>query len=243
MKTLLLAGTQEARALADLLAADGMDALASLAGVTDAPRSYPIQTRRGGFGGEDAQELFMRDGRYDAVIDATHPFATQISNRSLTIAQRLNVPYLRLLRPAWQSQDGDRWHNVATEKAVANLVPKGARVFLATGAQSIDRWADFAKGRTLFCRRVDRTDEPFPYEGSWIIGQPPFVLAYEMRLLKTYAVEWVVAKNSGGPTRAKLDAARALGLPVALLDRPARLDCEHVETAQEALSWLTTQNA
>ncbi|WP_298571128.1 precorrin-6A/cobalt-precorrin-6A reductase [uncultured Aliiroseovarius sp.] len=243
MKTLLLAGTQEARALADLFVADGVDAVASLAGVTDAPRLFPIQTRRGGFGGEAAQERFMQDGEFDAVIDATHPFATQISSRSLTIARRLGVPYLRLLRPAWRAQDGDLWHSVETEKDVEKLIPQRARVFLATGAQSIDKWAGLAKGRTLFCRRVDRTNDPFPYEGSWIIGQPPFVLAYEMRLLKTYAVEWVVAKNSGGPTRAKLDAARALGLPVALLDRPAMLDCDHAQTAQEALTWLTTQSA
>ena len=243
MKTLLLAGTEEARALADLLAADGMDAVASMAGVTHEQRLFPIHTRRGGFGGEDAQERFIRDGGFTAVIDATHPFATKISSRSLTIAQRMGLPYLRLLRPAWKAQDGDLWHSVETQKQVEKLVPKAARVFLATDAHSIDSWAEFAKGRTLFCRRADRTDDPFPFEGSWIIGQPPFVLAYEMRLLKTYAVEWVVARNSGGPTRAKLDAARAMGIPVALLDRPALPDCDHAQTVQEAFSWLTSKSA
>ncbi|WP_091429788.1 precorrin-6A/cobalt-precorrin-6A reductase [Aliiroseovarius sediminilitoris] len=243
MKTLLMAGTREARAIADQLAADGIDAVASLAGVTDEPGLYPIQTRRGGFGGEEAQERFVKMGKFEAVIDATHPFATQISSRTLTIARRLGLRHLRVLRPAWQAQDGDRWHNVTTQDDVDKLVPKGARVFLATGAQSIDEWSKFAEGRTLFCRRVDRTNDPFPYDGSWIIGQPPFVFAYEMRLLKTYAVDWVVARNSGGPTRAKLDAARALGRPVALLERPAMLECDHVQSAQEALAWLTKQNA
>ncbi|MDE9449155.1 precorrin-6A/cobalt-precorrin-6A reductase [Aliiroseovarius sp. Z3] len=243
MKILLMAGTSEARAVADRLAADGIDALASMAGVTDEPRLYPIQTRRGGFGGEDAQERFMITGKFDTVIDATHPFATRISSRTLAIARRLGLRYLRVLRPAWQAQDGDIWYNVTTREDVEKRVPKGARVFLATGAQSIDEWSELAKGRTLFCRRVDRTNDPFPYEGSWIIGQPPFVLAYEMRLMKTYAIDWVVARNSGGPTRAKLDAARALGRPVALLERPPMLDCDHVETPDEALAWLTKQDA
>ncbi|GHE94706.1 precorrin-6A reductase [Aliiroseovarius zhejiangensis] len=243
MKLLLLAGTQEARAIADRLAAEGIDAMASLAGVTDEPRLFPIRTRRGGFGGEEAQERYLKDGKFDTVIDATHPFATRISSRTLTIARRHGLRYLRVLRPAWRAQDGDLWHAATTREDVERLVPKGARVFLATGAQSIDEWSEFAKGRTLFCRRVDRTDDPFPYDGSWIIGQPPFVLAYEMRLLKTYAIDWVVARNSGGPTRAKLDAARALGRPVALLDRPAMMDCDHVSTPDEALAWLTKQTA
>ncbi|WP_371168898.1 precorrin-6A/cobalt-precorrin-6A reductase [Aliiroseovarius sp. 2305UL8-7] len=243
MKTLLLAGTSDAQALAGLMANEGVDAVASLAGVTDAPRGLPIKTRRGGFGGEDAQERFLKDGEFDAVVDATHPFATQISNRSLTIAERLGLPYLRLLRPAWQPQDGDLWRSGATEKDIVKMIPKGARVFLATGAQSIGQWSGLAKGRTLFCRRVDRTDDPFPYEGGWIIGQPPFVLAYEMRLLKTYAIDWVVSKNSGGPTRAKLDAARALNIPVALQERPERLDCDHVETPKDALAWLKKLSA
>ena len=238
-----MAGTREARAIADRLAAEGIDALASMAGVTDEPRLYPIQTRRGGFGGEEAQERFLKTGKFDTVIDATHPFATRISSRTQTISRRLGLRYLRVWRPAWQAQDGDLWYSVATQEDVEKRVPKGARVFLATGAQSIEEWSDFAEGRTLFCRRVDRTDDPFPYEGGWIIGQPPYVLAYEMRLLKTYAIDWVVARNSGGPTRAKLDAARALGRPVALLDRPPLLDCDHVQTPDEALAWLTKQNA
>ncbi len=238
-----MAGTQEARAVAQLLAGAGIDAVASLAGVTDEPRSIPIQTRRGGFGSEEAQERFIRDGGFDAVIDATHPFAARISRRTQVIAHRLGLSYLRVMRPAWRAQDGDLWHNATTREEVEKLVPKGARVFLATGAQSIDEWTGLAEGRTLFCRRVDRTDDPFPYDGGWIIGQPPFVLAYEMRLLKTYAIDWVVARNSGGPTRAKLDAARALGRSVALLDRPAMQDCDHVQTPDEALAWLTKQNA
>ncbi len=185
----------------------------------------------------------MRDGGFEAVIDATPPFSTRISARTLTLARRLGMPYLRVLRPVWQPQDVDLWHSAATEQDVARLIPKGARVFLATEADAIDKWADLAAGRTLFCRREDRTADPFPYQGGWIIGQPPFVLAYEMRLLKTYSIEWVVAMNSGGPTRAKLDAARALGRPVALLDRPVMMDCDHAQTVQEALTWLSRQNA
>ncbi|MCI2393585.1 precorrin-6A/cobalt-precorrin-6A reductase [Aliiroseovarius sediminis] len=243
MKTLLLAGTPEARAIADRLASDGAQAVASLVGVDNASRTFPIPTRRGGFGGEVSHERFLRDGGFDAVIDATPPFSAKISARSFAIARRLKLPYLRVLRPMWQAQDGDLWHSAASEADIAKLIPKKARVFLSTEAAALDKWADLASGRTLFCRRADRTDEPFPFDGGWIIGQPPFVLAYELRLLKTYSIEWVVSKNSGGPARAILDAARALGRPVALLDRPVMMDCDHAQTVQEALTWLSRQSA
>lgn len=243
MKTLLLAGTQEARDIAGLMAANKVDATASLAGATHSPKPLKIVTRIGGFGGEAAQENFLRDGGFKAIIDASHPFATRISRRSLSIAQRLGIAYLRVLRPEWRAQNGDNWHHASTAAQIATLIPKGARVLLATGANSIHDWSDLAEGRRLYCRRIDPTNAPFPFDGEWIVARPPFTELEERSLMKDKQIEWVVAKNSGGPTRAKLDAARALTLPVAMLDRPARQSCDHVETAQEAMEWLTLQNA
>ncbi|SPF76188.1 Precorrin-6A reductase [Aliiroseovarius pelagivivens] len=239
MKILLLAGTGEARALAKLLADHGQDVLASLAGVTREPMAYPVPTREGGFGGEAAQRAFMIDQDFDAVVDATHPFAVQISNRSHKISVELSKPYLRLLRSEWREEDGDDWYFVDQPGEASTHIPSGARVFLATGAASVADWAELAEGRTLFCRRVDATDDPFPYEGDWIVGRPPFSLEEELDTLRTLGITHLVSKNAGGPTSAKLLAARQLGLPVVMLNRPALPDCDFVETPQEALAWLT----
>ena len=243
MKTLLLAGTEEARILADLLASRGVEAVASLAGVTQNPKPLGIETRFGGFGGEARQQAFVKDGGFGAIIDATHPFATRIAPRTLKIARALEVPYLRLLRPEWQEGHGDRWHHVTNVGGLQELVPKGARVLLATGAQSLQTLAAFAADRQVFCRRIDPPMTPFPYQGGWIVGRPPFSTDDEIELMKSYSIEWVVAKNSGGATRSKLDAARVLGLPVAMIARPDRMDCAHVKTPGEALAWLSTLSA
>lgn len=242
MKILLLAGTGDARALAKLLADQGQDVLASLAGVTQAPAAYPVPTRIGGFGGEAAQRAFMVENGFDAVVDATHPFAAQISERSRRICKEISVPYIRLLRSEWRAESGDDWHQIdRPEDAPAQITP-GARVLLATGATSVLDWADLAENRTLYCRRVDDTDQPFPFSGGWIVGRPPFSLEEELDTLRSHRITHLVSKNAGGPTSAKLLAARQLGLPVVMLNRPALPDCDCVETPDEALAWLTRLN-
>lgn len=243
MKILLLAGTGEARALAKLLADHGQEVLASLAGVTRAPASYPVPTRIGGFGGKAAQQAFMTKHGFDAVVDATHPFAAQISSRSHEISRILSIPYLRLLRSEWRAESGDDWCFIDQPGEASAHIPTGARVFLATGAASVADWAELAEGRTLFCRRVDATDDPFPYDGGWIVGRPPFSLEEELNTLRSLSITHLVSKNAGGPTSAKLLAARQLGLPVVMLNRPALPDCDCVEIPDEALAWLTTLKA
>lgn len=239
MKILLLAGTGEARALAKLLADHGQDVLASLAGVTGDPVAYPVPTRVGGFGGEDAQREYVITNGFDAVVDATHPFAEHISKRSFQICRDLSIPYVRLLRSEWRAESVDDWQMIDHPDQASKHIPTGAQVLLATGAASVENWAELAKGRNLYCRRVDVTDRPFPYNGGWIVGRPPFSLEEELDTLRTYRITHLVSKNAGGPTSAKLLAARQLGLPVVMLNRPALPDCDRVETPQEALEWLT----
>lgn len=242
MTLLLMAGTAEARALAGQLAAQGVDTIASLAGVTQAPLSYPVPLRSGGFGGAKAQKRFMIETSIRAVIDATHPFAQQIPSRTCQISTELGLPYLRLMRPVWQAGEGDDWRDIATPSQAAKTIPTGARVLLATGAKSVGDWAELAAGRTLFCRRVDETPEGFPYNGGWIVGRPPFSFEEERALLAERQIDWIVTKNAGGVADAKLVAARALGLPVVMLSRPKPQACDHAETLEEALEWLASQN-
>lgn len=242
MKVLLLAGTREARQVAALLATHRVATVASLAGVTQSPASYPTPLRLGGFGGEDGQAAYLKEAGINVIIDATHPYATQISTRSQKLAGQMGLPYLRLLRPPWVAGDGDHWQMIDAPKEACDVIPTRAKVLLATGAQSIEDWRTLAQGRTIYCRRVDATGTPFPYTGDWIIGRPPFSLEEERDLLKEYKIQWLVTKNSGGPASAKLLAARQLGVSVVMLNRPPRQSWDHVETAEEALAWLSRRN-
>lgn len=240
MKLLLLAGTAEARALASRLAEDHrFTAIASLAGATRAPAPYPVPTRHGGFGSKGRQTKWMKKNAIEAVLDATHPFARSIPARSQALCQSLGLPYFRLMRPGWRPGPGDDWTVVHDEAAAAAATPPGARVFLATGPRALARYAALAEGRHLIVRVIDPPDAAFPFpNGDWLVARPPFTVEDEIRTFRTHRVELLVAKNAGGPATAKLAAARALGLPVVLLDRPAPPPGDRGETVEDALAWL-----
>lgn len=239
MKLLLLAGTREARALAEALAQDArVEVLASLAGETRTPHLLAVPVRIGGFGGDAGQEKFMRDEGIEAVVDATHPFAAQISTRTEAICARLGLPYVQLLRPGWTPGPGERWRFVDREEDVAAELPEGAAVFLATGPKRLERFIGLGAHR-VYCRRIDPAEAPFPLPlGAWLIGRPPFSVADEIALFQRLGIGALVVKDAGGTADAKLLAARELGLPVVLIRRPPPPPGDKAASVEAALDWL-----
>jgi precorrin-6A/cobalt-precorrin-6A reductase len=236
---LLLAGSGEARTLAQELADAAIPAVASLAGVTRAPAALALPTRSGGFGGAQAFETYLRAHSITAILDATHPFAARMSRRSAEIAAKLGLPYLQVLRPAWQPGPGDNWTLVADEESIAAHVIPGSTVFLATGRQSLIRIGPLAARRAI-CRQIDRPDAPYPFaDGDFMIGRPPFSVAHEAALFSRLGVNQLVVKNAGGDASAtKLTAARDLGIPVLMIQRPPQPDAERVDNCAEAMAWV-----
>jgi precorrin-6A/cobalt-precorrin-6A reductase len=235
---LLLAGTNGAREIAQGLADEKIPAIASLAGATRDPAKLAIKTRSGGFGGAESFAAYLQEAGITAIIDATHAFARRISARTVTVASDLKIPYLQLLRPAWQPQAGDTWVFIDTEKQAADHIPVGATAFLATGRQTLDQFSNLP-GRRLICRQIDPPNGPFPFEnGEFLVGRPPFSITEEVALFTPLGIEWLVVKNAGGQaSRSKLDAARQLKIPVALINRPPLLDVDRVETVAAAIDW------
>ena len=156
MTLLLLAGTGEARGIADALAKQNIPSIASLAGATRQPNPLALPTRHGGFGGDDGFGDYLRDMKISAVLDATHPFAHRISARTARMCKTQNIPYAQVLRPPWTAGPGDDWTSISTEEEAAQHIPPDAVVFLATGRQSLDRFHALAGRRIYF-----RSDEPF----------------------------------------------------------------------------------
>lgn len=240
MKLLLLAGTSEARRLAgDLANEPQIEVIASLAGVTREPLDLPVPMRSGGFGGRAAFAQYLREQKFDAVVDATHPFACIISKRCHEVALEMGLPHLQILRPEWQPQTGDQWTFIADESAAAAHIPQGSVVFLATGRQTLHRFANMT-GRRLICRQIDTSEGAFPFEGGeYLIGRPPFSVEEELELFTRRKVDWLVVKNAGGIlSQSKLVAARQMQMPVLLINRPPVLDCMRVETSDAALEWV-----
>jgi precorrin-6A/cobalt-precorrin-6A reductase len=240
-RVLILGGTAEARRLAGRLAPRGDLAVTlSLAGCTAAPAAQGVPVRIGGFGGAQGLADYLGAARIDALIDATHPYAAMISANAARAAELTNVPLLALRRPPWLPIAGDVWIEVAdVVGAVAALAVAPRRVFLALGRKELAPFAQAPQHHYLV-RSVDPVDPPLAVPHAvYVTGRGPFDEARDRALLQQHRIEVVVAKNSGGSaTYGKIAAARTLGLPVILLQRPALPQVVAVETVEDAVAWL-----
>jgi precorrin-6A/cobalt-precorrin-6A reductase len=236
---LLLAGTGEAKDIALALAAAKVDAIASLAGATRMPKPLALPTRVGGFGGETGFRSYVSEAGITAVLDATHPFASRITARTLAVCTDIGLPYLQVLRPAWAPQDGDQWTEIDQEEDAATHVLAGQKVFLGTGRQTLDRFANLKDSRVI-CRQIDPPTGPCPFSGGqFLFGRPPFPIADEIALFRDLAIDWLVVKNAGGvQSESKLIAARQLGIPVLMIRRPLMPETDSVATLDDALAWV-----
>lgn len=240
MRVLLLGGTTEASLLARRLAQDRVDAVFSYAGRTDVPVAQPLPTRTGGFGGSDSLARYLAEERITHVVDATHPFAAQMSRNAVVACTAANVPLCALERAPWRAGPGDDWRHVTSlDGAVAALPDRPARVFLAIGRQNLDAFAARPQHHYLL-RLIDPPEGPLPLpDATVVIARGPFVEPADRELLARHRIGLIIAKNAGGAgARAKLDAARTLGLPVVLIDRPALPPRRIAETVEEVMAFL-----
>lgn len=235
---LVLGGTGEARELAAELVRRGVPVTSSLAGRVARPRLPDGEVRIGGFGGPEAFAVWLREHRVHAVVDATHPFAERISVSAVAACRAAGVPLLRFERPGWSERPGDRWTWVddldGAARAIAGL---GDRVLLTTGRQGLASFATIADAWFLI-RCVDPPEPPLPARVEVILDRGPYTVAGELDLIDHHRIELVVTKDSGGAlTEAKLDAARARGLPVIVVRRPPRAATASVADVGAALAW------
>jgi len=245
-RVLILGGTAEAAGLARALFEDaGVAAITSLAGRTRAPAALPGEVRVGGFGGPEALSAYLRDEAIDLAVDATHPFAARISRNAARACAAAGVARLLLARPPWTAQTGDNWVPAADTAAAAGALPGlGDRVFLAIGRQELAAFAGLA-GIWFLVRLVERPEAPPPLaDYRLVLGRGPFAVAAERGLLREHRIDAVVSKNSGGAgASAKIAAARELGLPVVMIERPPAPQSETAESIEAALAWIEARTS
>lgn len=237
-RVLILGGTAEARKLAELLADAGIPPVTSLAGVTRAPADIPGETRSGGFGGADGLARTLETERFLAVVDATHPFAVAISRHAEEAARSCSMPIVRLERPAWREEPGDRWTRVESVGAAVAAIASGAHILLTIGRKEI---LPFLARRDI--SGIARMIEPpgFEVNANWrvLLARPPFHVEKELCLLDEHQISLVVTKNSGGDeTRAKLIASRIRGIEVIMIARPAKPIVPTVDAPLAALAFI-----
>ena len=243
MRVLILGGTHEAFQLAEqLVAQDGVDFISSLAGRTREPRLPKGQVRTGGFGGAEGLARYLREERITHVVNATHPFAAQITANAITAADAAGIPLLRLMRPAWEARHDDRWIPARDAAEAAELCRReGGRIFLTLGSGELDAFAEIHNAHFLV-RMVDAPEQLPLRDYRVIAARGPFSLQDELRLLAEHHIGLIVAKNSGGEaTYAKVEAARRMGLAVIMIERPAiALDPQSraVASVEDVVAWV-----
>jgi precorrin-6A/cobalt-precorrin-6A reductase len=239
VKVLLLAGTAEARALSHSLDAHvDVDVVVSLAGRTSAAANHGGTLRVGGFGGVEGLEAYLLQERFDAIVDATHPFAERMSAHVARAVRRTGTPLVRFERPQWRAQVGDRWTEVADVGAAARaVVALGAtRVLLTIGRTGLDAFRALDQVHFIV-RSIETVDQQQFASLSSIRARGPFTVADEVVLLERHAIDAVVTKNSGGGD-AKLIAARTLDIPVVMIQRPPGADHTRIDNLEAVLRWL-----
>ncbi len=242
MRLLILGGTGEARELAGVLAGvPGLTVTSSLAGRVGDLRLPAGDVRIGGFGGAAGLASWLRGSGVDAVVDATHPFASRITAAAVSACGEAGVPLLVLRRPSWEPVSGDRWIGVDSLAEAASALPAD-RVFLTIGRQGVGVFAGLS--HWFLIRSVEPAGPPLPARYDTVLDRGPFTVAGEIELMRRHAVGVVVTKNSGGAmAAAKLTAAHELGLPVVVVRRPPLPSSAGpvVSTVAEAAGWVTSR--
>ncbi|CQD17096.1 cobalt-precorrin-6x reductase [Mycobacterium europaeum] len=238
MRVLLLGGTAEGRALAKTLHPH-VDIVSSLAGRVPDPALPVGPVRIGGFGGVEGLQRWLLEEGIDAVIDATHPFAATMTAHAAQACAELRIPHLVLARPAWEP--GDAIVVESDTQAAETVAKEGfSRVFLTTGRSGTRAFA--GSGAWFLIRAVTEPDPAsLPHRHQLLLSRGPYHYDGEVAVLREHRIDALVTKNSGGNmTRAKVDAAAALSVPVVMVARPPLpAGVSVVGSVEQAAEWLT----
>ncbi|WP_434772636.1 cobalt-precorrin-6A reductase [Pseudomonas entomophila] len=215
-RLLLLGGITEALALARRL---GPEHTYSLAGVGRVPDDLRCQVRVGGYGGAEGLATYLREMHVDLLIDATHPYAAQISGNAARAAAAVGIPCWALRRPAWQAGPEDDWREVADWSALIDALAPFRRPLFTLGREPLRHLDEIPAHQFWTLRALEAC--PGNARCEVIGARGPFHLEDERALFARGQFDVLVSKNSGsGATEPKLEVARERGMPVLVLARP-----------------------
>lgn len=219
MRILVLGGIGEAVKLARILAP--IHAVTySVAGKGRTP-DRTCAVRVGGYGGADGLAAFLRENGIELLIDATHPFAAQISRNAALAARLAEIPLWAYRRPAWRPEPGDDWCAVADWLELMAALGQFERPFFTIGLEPLRHVAEIPVGQHWLVRCL-AAELPASRQLTLLCAIGPFRLDEELKLFRDYRIDVLVAKDSGGgAVEAKLLAARQVKIPVLMLERPA----------------------
>lgn len=244
MKVLLLGGTRDALSIADkLLTLSETNHIAvsliySIAGIVRQP-TLPCPIHTGGFSqyaserpehiqpyeeGLDRRQQglknYLQQHQVDMVIDATHPYAINMSDTASKVCHRLQLPLLKYCRQPWQQTAQDHWTQVNNWVEAKSAMQRFERPFIAIGRSALED-VDGIPSHQFWLIRSAIEGNAIKNRYRIINAIGPFSTEQEVNLLTSHQVDVLVCKNSGGPSvGGKIIAARQLNLPVIMINRP-----------------------
>ncbi|MFG0498887.1 cobalt-precorrin-6A reductase [Pseudomonas sp. YQ_13] len=232
-RILLLGGVTEALAMARRL---GPQHVYSLAGIGRVPQGLQCQVRVGGYGGVEGLTRYLREAGITLLIDATHPYAAQISRNAASAAHNAGIPCWALRRPAWQAQAGDDWREVDDWAGLIEALKPFRRPLFTLGREPLQHLDEIPPEQFWTLRALEACPGN---ERCEVIGaRGPFHIEDERALFQSRHIDVLISKNSGSvATEPKLEVARELGVPVLVLKRPT---LPEVDRAFDSLADLAT---
>lgn len=247
----LFAGTKDARGLVDFLLKENLKIMASV--VTDYGKillegneNLVINQQRLD---EVAMEETFRKNNISVVVDASHPYAVNVSNTAINVAKKLSIPYIRYEREVTPIPKSEKIHLVASYEEAAELaMTLGECIFLTTGSNRLEL---FSKESRKSGKRIIPRVLPADYSieicnkcnitpKDIVAIQGPFSKELNKELYKKYDADVVVMKNSGtlGGTETKLTAALEMDMEIVIIDRPQINYTNMVHNYEEVLKFI-----
>jgi precorrin-3B C17-methyltransferase len=246
----IFSGTSDGNALSNVLAASGRPIVISASsayGEAVALNSCQAAYVLSGKLGIAARKNLLERSKAKVIVDATHPYATEMSRQLMALSSELGIPYVRFERPSLcESDEAHVCENF--DEAAKLAINIGTRIFLSTGSKDVQSFltVEGASERTWFVRitpdnsSIERVvDAGIPRERICAM-QGPFSRQFNETLWREWQIDCLVTKDSGtaGGYESKMEAAKALNIPVIVIRRP-KIDYPHVVTeADSLLAWL-----
>lgn len=236
---LILGGTKMARLLAENLG-QKHNVTYSIAGSTKAAKlpKYCKQIT-GGFGGAKGLADYIRKNHIKLCIDATHPFAQNISQNAITACNETNIEVIEYARKIW---DVETAYEFTKEADLIAALPLDAKILLTIGSQNIVPFLSITQqtwARMIEPPKLDKHTLPKDFE--ILLSRPPYHLNDEMALMKKHGITHLICKNSGGEKLAnKLIAAQNLSINILMLTRPQSPHKIQLFNSQEIEAYLNS---
>lgn len=259
-KILIFSGTTEGRKLAELLSDNGIHALVCVA--TEYGRQVmepmPLIEIHSGRMDLEKMHLFMENGDFLAVVDATHPFATKVSENIRNCSDKSKVPYFRLKRDTGSREENNATYFSSNEECADVLLSMGGNVLLTTGSKELEYYCKYPELKDRLYVRVLPNEESIStclkhgITGKHIIAmQGPFSLEMNAAIIKEFDIRILVTKESGevGGFLEKAEAADKLDIDLFVISNPDNTKgvsflevCEELERLTDIRLYKANEN-